>query len=112
MIRHTIQEEVGMTSSGDEPTDLKIEPLPDNYIVCLQNVCVTNNNKNGSVVDIGIIVGGSIMWIDSVEITSRGIYYSWNGEVFFRSVKSIILRFNDTDNGDKLEGYVYGYYLD
>lgn len=112
MIRHTIQEEVGVNSTGAESTDLKVNVFPKNELVCLQNVCVTNQNKNNSVIDVGVIIGGAIQWITSIKVTSQGQYYSWTGEVFFKSCKTIILRFNNTDDGDNLEGYVYGYYLE
>lgn len=112
MPKYTIQEEVGINSTGVEPVDLKVKLLPDNHLVCLQCVCVSNENKANSYAHIGVIIGGQIMWIDTQTMVTAGKYYSWNGEVFFKSCKTIILRFYDTDAGDNLHGYIYGYYLD
>lgn len=112
MAKYTIQQEVRTTSDGSEPTDLKINILPDNLMVCLQNVCVGNMNSNGTYVHVGVIIGGSINWLTMIECTSDKKYYSWNATLYFRTVKTIILRFNNVNDGDVLEGYVYGYYLD
>ncbi|MCK5641279.1 MAG: hypothetical protein KAJ19_10795 [Gammaproteobacteria bacterium] len=109
---HTLQEQVGKTSDGSEPTDLEVNLLPDNHLVCLQNVAIVNHDKKECTVDIGVKIGGSIMWITTLETTTRGVYYNWSGSLYFRSCKTIILRFNDTDDTDKIEGYIYGYYLD
>jgi len=112
MIKHTIQEEVKKTCGSDEPTDIKINILPNNYMVCLQNVCVGNMNANNTYVHVGVIIGGSIMWVTMIECDSDKKYYAWTGSLYFRSCKTIILRFNNVNTGDVIEGYVYGYYLE
>ncbi len=112
MIRHTIQAELQTTCAALEPTDMKVNILPNNHLVCLQNVCVGNMNANNMYVYVGVIIGGSIMWITMIECASDKKYYSWTGELYFKSCKTIILRCNNVNSGDKIEGYVYGYYLD
>lgn len=109
---HTLQEELITTCGADDPTDLKVNLLPDNHMLCLQNVCVGNMNANNTRVLVGVIVGGSIMWITMIECASDQKYYSWTGSVYLRTCKTIILRFVNVNNGDEIRGYVYGYYLD
>jgi hypothetical protein len=109
---HTLQEELSTTCGAADPQDMKVDLLPNNHLVCLQNVCVSNQSSNNMRVQVGVIVGASVMWITMIECASDQKYYSWTGEVYFRSCKSVILRCVNVNNGDAIEGYVYGYYLD
>lgn len=111
-MQHTLQEELRTTCDDTDPIDLKVNLLPDNHLVCLQNVCVGNMDANNTRVQVGVKIGGSIMWVTMIECASDGKYYSWTGSLYFRSCKSIILRFVNVNNGDEIRGYVYGYYLD
>lgn len=112
MAKHTVQAELGGMGTTGTDKDLETSPFPENYLVCLQRVVVRNHNKNDCIADVGVKIGGSIMWLESVVMTDENHYAVMIGETFFESCKSVIVRFCGSRTTDKISAYVYGYYLD
>lgn len=110
MTLHTFHDELKGVSDGSTNFDQKTEKYPDNLSMCLQHICVVNQDKNNSRANIGVITGQQIMWLGHIVCSSDQIYYDKAYNVFFKSARNIIVRWNNTSSGDKVEAYVYGYY--
>ncbi len=109
---HTFHDELKGVSNGDTNFDQKTEKYPDNHSMCLQHVCVVCQSANNRRANIGVFTGQQIMWLGHIVCQSDQIYYYQEYNVFFKSARNIIVRWNNTSSGDEIEAYVYGYYRD
>ncbi len=112
MTLHTFHAELIGVSDGGTNFDQKTEKYPDNKSMCLQHICVVNHDKNNARVNVGVVTGQQIMWLGHIICSADQIYYNQAVNVFFKSARNIIARWNATNSGDRVEAYVYGYYRD
>jgi len=108
-MKNTISEEltgIGVTGSN---VDLETKRYNGSKQFVLQRVSVTNETNNGDTATIGIKVGSNILWLETVTITTAGLYYAITDATFVNEGHSVIVRFKGTTNADKLKAFVFGY---
>jgi hypothetical protein len=109
-MRNTYQAELeGIGVSGSN-VDLKTQRLPNTKLLVLQRVSVTNETSGGDTATIGVDLGGKILWLETLTITTAGLYYALKEPVYIEGAKQIIVRFVGTTTADKLKAFLFGYY--
>lgn len=111
-MRHTHQdhlEGIGVTGSN---VYLIGRRLPDNKLLSIQRVSVTNETNGTVSATVGVKLGSDIVWLETLLITTAGYYYALKEPVFVVGAKQVVVRFGSTTDGDKLKANVFGYYRD
>lgn len=110
-MRYTYQDELqGIGVSGSD-VDVVTQRLPESELLVLQRVSVTNETSSGDTATIGITLGGSILWLETLVITTAEYYYALKEPVYIKGAKQIIIRFKGTTTADKLKAFLFGYYI-
>ena len=109
-MRNPLEIELQAVSDGSANVDL-ISPLqPEGALIVLQRVAVTNETNNASTATIGLMLGSSIKWLETLTITSLGLYYALTEPIYTTAQRRLVVRFKSTSDGDVLRVYAYGYY--
>jgi hypothetical protein len=103
-----------MSGVSDNATDfdLKSQVLPNNHLVCLQRVTLANLTTAQTTAHVGVVIGNSIMWLETVALGSAATYYPMKNPVYIQSLKHVIVRFHGTTLKDRVYAAIYGYYVE
>lgn len=109
-MKHSFSDELSGLGVTGSTVDLETKRQKNKHILVLQRVAVTNETAGGDTATIGVKVGSNIYWLETLTITTAGLYYALTQPVHVMGGHSIVVRFTGPSTGEKLKAFVFGYF--
>lgn len=98
---------------GDAAADVDVQtPMyPDNQVMVIQGVTVRNQTSSGDTVDVGVKIGSTIHWLETITMTTANLLYPISQHYMIGGGRRVLCRFKGTSDADVLDAYISGYLI-